>query len=158
MAIRRFREHVADQNWFAVLIDIGIVVIGVFLGTQANNWNEARIERAAAAGYRREIIADLKVNQIDLAARQSYSRAVRDHALAALAVVEAPAKAGGVAFLVDAYQASQTWARPIVRTAYDEMIGAGLSRSMGDQETRSRLTAYYTQIRQFDITATGVTP
>jgi hypothetical protein len=37
------------------------------------------------------------------------------------------------------------------------MIGAGLGRSMGNQETRSRLTAYYTQIKQFDITATGVT-
>jgi hypothetical protein len=37
------------------------------------------------------------------------------------------------------------------------MVGAGLSRSIGDQELRSHLTTYYTQIRQFDVTALGVT-
>ena len=48
MVIRRIRDHVASHNWFAVAIDLGIVVVGVFLGTQANNWNEARIERQDA--------------------------------------------------------------------------------------------------------------
>ena len=32
MVIRRIREHVATQNWFAVAIDLVIVVLGVFLG------------------------------------------------------------------------------------------------------------------------------
>ena len=59
MVIRRVREHVASHNWFAVFIDLVIVVVGVFLGTQANNWNEARIERSDAADYRHEIIDDL---------------------------------------------------------------------------------------------------
>jgi len=158
MAIRRFRDHVADQNWFAVLIDVAIVVVGVFLGLQANNWNQARLERAAAADYRREILADLQVNEIDLTARRAYSNAVRGHAVAALSALESAGGPKGEAFLIDAYQASQVWARPVVRTAYDEMVGAGLSRSMGDQQTRSRLTAYYTQIKQFDVTATGATP
>ena len=40
--IRRIREHVAHHNWFAVAIDLAIVVIGVFLGTQASNWNQTR--------------------------------------------------------------------------------------------------------------------
>jgi hypothetical protein len=32
MVIRRIREHVATHNWFAVAVDLGIVVIGVFIG------------------------------------------------------------------------------------------------------------------------------
>ena len=157
MVISRIRKHAVTFNWFAVFIDLLIVGVGVFLGTQANNWNEARLERAAAADYRREIISDLKANELDLAWRKAYYEAVRQHAIAALAVVESPARPAGEEFLVDAYQASQVWARPLTRAAYDEMIGAGLGRSMGVRETRSRLTAYYTQIKQFDITATGVT-
>jgi hypothetical protein len=157
MVISRIRKHVITFNWFAVFIDLLIVGVGVFLGTQANNWNEARLERAAAADYRREIITDLKANELDLTWRKTYSEAVRKHAIAALAVIESPGRQAGEAFLVDAYQASQVWARPLTRTAYDEMIGAGLSRSMGSQETRSRLTAYFTQIKQFDVTATAVT-
>jgi len=45
MVIRRIRDHVADQNWFAVAVDLGIVVAGVFLGTQVSNWNASRQDR-----------------------------------------------------------------------------------------------------------------
>lgn len=157
MVVRRIREHVAEHNWFAVAVDVVIVVVGVFLGLQANNWNQDRIERAAAAEYRQQIIDDLKANELDLASRKAYYGAVRAHAIAALVAIESTARPRGESFLIDAYQASQVWARPLVRAAYDEMIGAGLSRSIGDKETRSRLTVYYTQIRQFDATALGVT-
>lgn len=157
MVIRRIRHHVETHNWFAVFIDVAIVVIGVFLGMQANNWNDARVERSAAADYRREIAADLKTNEVDLAARKAYYASVRSHAIDALAAIESRERARGERFLVDAYQASQVWSRPLTRAAYDEMVGAGLSRRIGDQKVRSHLTTYYTQIRQFDVTALGVT-
>jgi len=35
-------EHVKAQNWFAVGIDFLIVVVGVFIGIQVSNWNDAR--------------------------------------------------------------------------------------------------------------------
>ena len=158
MVIRRIREHVAELNWVAIAVDLAIVVVGVFLGTQANNWNQARIERAAAAEYRDQIIDDLKDNETDLASRGAYYGAVRAHAIAALAALDSPATPRGEPFLIDAYQASQVWLRPLVRTGYDEMTGAGLTHGIGDRETRSRLTTYYTQIRQFDITALNLTP
>ena len=156
--LHRMRGHVTDHNWFAVAVDLGIVVVGVFLGTQANNWNQARIERATAAEYRQQIIDDLKDNEADLASRGAYYAAVRAHAVAALTAIETPSRPRGEAFLVDAYQASQVWLRPLVRTGYDEMTGAGLTHGVGDRDTRSRLTTYYTQIRQFDITALNLTP
>lgn len=42
MLLRRITKHVKDQNWFAVGIDFVIVVIGVFIGIQVANWNDAR--------------------------------------------------------------------------------------------------------------------
>src|SRR4029450_10404945 len=101
MVISRIRQHVVVHNWFAVLIDLVIVVVGVFLGTQANNWNDARIEGAAAADYRREIVADLKANEIDLSSRRAYYGAARKHAIAALAAIEAPGAPRGEPFLID---------------------------------------------------------
>lgn len=157
MVIRRIREHVATHNWFAVGVDLAIVVVGVFIGTQANNWNEARLERAAAAEYRRQIIDDLKGNEVDIASRTVYYGKVRAHAMAALDAMERPNEPRGAPFLIDSYQASQVWLRPLVRTGYDEMTGAGLTRHVGDRETRSRLANYYTQIRQFEVTALGMT-
>jgi hypothetical protein len=157
MVIRRIREHVATHNWFAVGVDLGIVILGVFLGTQANNWNEARLERAAGAESLQEIIDDLRNNEVDIASRKAYYEAVRTHSIAALRVIETADEPRDEAFLIDAYQASQVWARPLIRAGYDEMTNAGLSRSIGNRETRSRLTSYYTQIRQFDITALSTT-
>ena len=49
MLLRRISKHVKDQNWFAVLIDFAIVVVGVFIGLQVANWNEARSENERVA-------------------------------------------------------------------------------------------------------------
>lgn len=38
MLLRRITKHVKDQNWFAVGLDFFIVVFGVFMGFQVNNW------------------------------------------------------------------------------------------------------------------------
>ena len=157
MVVRRIRDHVATHNWFAVGVDFLIVVVGVFMATQADNWNETRSKLADAAESRREIIDDLQGNETDFASRTAYYGAARTHAIAALKAIEHPNEPRGAAFLVDAYQASQVWMRPSVRTGYDEMTGAGLTHHVGNRETRLRLTSYYTNIRQFEVTALGQT-
>ncbi len=42
MLFRKITIHLTDQNWFAVFLDFIIVVVGVFLGIQVANWNEAQ--------------------------------------------------------------------------------------------------------------------
>jgi len=45
MILRRLSEHVKSQDWFAVAVEFVIVVAGVFMGLQVQDWNEARKER-----------------------------------------------------------------------------------------------------------------
>lgn len=45
MLLRRVTQHIKTQNWFAVLVDFVIVVVGVFVGLQVQDWNDARKER-----------------------------------------------------------------------------------------------------------------
>ena len=49
MLLRRVIAHLRNQEWTAIAIDFVIVVVGVFVGLQVNNWNEARSERAREA-------------------------------------------------------------------------------------------------------------
>jgi len=42
MFLRSITKHVKDQNWFAVLLDLFIVVLGILLAFQVTNWNEGR--------------------------------------------------------------------------------------------------------------------
>lgn len=47
MILRRVMEHVKSQNWTAVAVDFLIVVVGVFIGIQLGNWNDARLDQRA---------------------------------------------------------------------------------------------------------------
>ena len=47
MILRRVIHHVRNQEWTAIWIDLVIVVVGVFIGIQVSNWNEASADRAA---------------------------------------------------------------------------------------------------------------
>ena len=42
MILRSVMKHVREQNWAAVGLDFLIVVVGVFIGIQVSNWNDAR--------------------------------------------------------------------------------------------------------------------
>lgn len=42
MRLRSITQHIKEQNWFAVVLDFIIVVVGVFVGLQVSNWNEAQ--------------------------------------------------------------------------------------------------------------------
>ena len=45
MILQRISEHIKSQNWFAVTVEFVIVVLGVFMGLQVQDWNDARKER-----------------------------------------------------------------------------------------------------------------
>lgn len=38
MILRRFMQHVKEQNWFAVGLDVIVVIVGIFLGLQVQAW------------------------------------------------------------------------------------------------------------------------
>ena len=45
MILQRLATAIRKQDWFTVIIETLIVVFGVFIGLQVNNWNEARKDR-----------------------------------------------------------------------------------------------------------------
>ena len=42
MIFRRFLGNLRRQDWTAVLVELVVVVVGVFIDLQASNWNESR--------------------------------------------------------------------------------------------------------------------
>jgi hypothetical protein len=143
MVVRRFRNHVAEHNWFAVAVDFLIVVSGVFVGIQASNWNQARLNRAQGREFRAMLVDDLETNEHNLALRKHYYEWVRSEGLKTLAALDNPrAKLGGE-FLVDAYQASQIIPWSLERNTYDQIIAAGQIGLLGDADLRERVSNYY---------------
>lgn len=143
MILRRAREHFAHHNWFAVAVDFLIVVIGVFLGIQASNWNQGRVERNQAREYRAMLRDDLDDNLANLADRQKYYQWVRSEALATLAELNHPASGLGDRFLIDSYQASQMQPWALKRSTYDEIVSTGSMANIGSPMLREQIANYY---------------
>lgn len=51
MILRRLSTAIREQNWFAVVLEFVILILGVVMGFQVNAWNEARQERNREAEY-----------------------------------------------------------------------------------------------------------
>jgi len=59
MIIRRMAEAIREQNWFTVVIEILIVVIGIFLGLQVTEWNDERRARGEEQQYLARLQSDI---------------------------------------------------------------------------------------------------
>ncbi|HIG23368.1 hypothetical protein [Henriciella sp.] len=60
MILQRLATSIRKQDWFTVLIETLIVVLGVFLGIQLGNWNDARGDHAREAVYLERLVGDLE--------------------------------------------------------------------------------------------------
>ena len=51
MFVKRFVEHVRNQDWFLVGVEIMIVVVGIFIALQVDDWNQQRKDIALERQY-----------------------------------------------------------------------------------------------------------
>lgn len=59
MILRRFMHHIKEQNWFAVGLDVLVVIVGIFLGLQVSEWNDERKAILEEQEYLERLYADL---------------------------------------------------------------------------------------------------
>lgn len=152
MIIRRFTDHVRDQNWFAVTLDVVVVVVGIFLGLSATEWYEDRKaadeERAALERLHSEAVAII----------ENLQGAVRryDNNLAAMEVAVRAFEAGTLEgadrdrFRQGVLTVIYFDALAPPRTVYDELTSSGRFGELSSTEVRERVADYYAQLRWFD--------
>jgi hypothetical protein len=70
--------HVRRQDWLAVALDFVLVILGIFLGLQANEWAQGVADRAEERRYLVRLLADAKENGKELADLINGHRAVAD--------------------------------------------------------------------------------
>jgi hypothetical protein len=59
MILRRIAQHMKQQHWTAFFFELAVVVLGVFIGLQVDNWNDARRDRIDEQRYLVRIHADI---------------------------------------------------------------------------------------------------
>jgi hypothetical protein len=145
MILRRVIEHFRKQEWTAIFLDFVIVVAGVFVGMQVNNWNADRVDRVRAHEYLQRIGADLDADIATYNDRLSFWAKVADYGAKGLDYAETGATNGASQWdlLLAYFQSSQVAEFYTTQTTYDELTSAGEIGLIADTAFRNDLAQYY---------------
>jgi hypothetical protein len=144
MILRRLTANLKSQNWTAVAIDFLIVVIGVFVGIQASNWNQARIGRADTQRLLMRIEPEIDQIISFAANTRDYYATSRRFAERAFAGWRGDPKVSDNDFVIAAYQASQIHGLGQSQS-WAAVFGADQLRNVDDDRLRiplARLMAF----------------
>ena len=142
MIMRRLVSSLKEQNWTAITVEFVLLVLGVFLGIQASNWNAERETKQKSALFTERLKADLRGEDWTYQFLIAYNREVLANANRAVDALEGKAALPDEALLVSAYRATQYRNRNQRGTSYDELVSTGnidLVRDRTLRETAIRL-------------------
>ena len=145
MLLRRVTEHAKAQNWFAVTLDFFIVVVGVFIGIEVANWNQARQDRQEERRYYGQLLVDLKT---DLETLAKAKRLADLHDAAAQQVLDrldnnSPSQYSPGQLAKAVHLAGFIYIPHASRGTYDELISTGNLRFLRNSQLKSQIAHYY---------------
>jgi len=156
MILRRVIEHFRKQEWTAIAIDFLIVVLGVFVGLQASNWNAARATDDKSAEFTERLRADMKEEYWLYQYLTAYYDEVLANADRAVAALDGGAALPDEALLVSAYRATQYKVRTRRRATYEELTSTGEIGLIRDRTMRDTAMSLYTTNLFDRITTQGL--
>ncbi len=125
--------------------EIILVVIGILIALQINNWNQNRLNENLEGQYYERLLEDLKEEKEIIQATLNYSHQVSFHAKNAIAVFENSDEMNPnpVDNLIDMYQASQLQDPNSATSTYKELIASGQINLIQNNSLKTALIRYY---------------
>ena len=139
MIYKRVAARLRAQDWVAILIEIGIVIVGVFIGTQVSNWNATRLERAQTQRMLVQLSPQIRDFRDYMVAAQRYFSVTRAYSSIALAGWRNDPKINDRDFVIAAYQASQIYGFGANGSTWGSVLGSDRLRDINDAEMRTEL-------------------
>ena len=156
MILRRITEHVKAQNWFAVGIDFLIVIVGVFIGTNVTNWNDARLTQERSAAYTERLLNDLQVEHEYAVSLREYFEDARQASIIAFNGLTGTGEHDDREILINIFRASQFQWYERRSAAFNELLSSGELGLIKDPVFRETAVKFYSNSANvFDINRTS---
>lgn len=133
-------------DWSTALLELTIVVVGILIALQVDNWNENRKNRVEAQQWRAQILRDLYATRVELQARVEYYGAASKFGESALAGMQSEADNSPEAAwetILGAFQAGQIWPFQLTGPTYREAQNAGALGLVADTRELTALAELY---------------
>jgi len=139
MVLRRLTASLKEQHWMTIVIELVIVIVGVFVGTQVSNWNEARLENLKTERMLSQLRPELQLDIDYFNSVRTYYATTKRYADVALAGWRRDPRVGDSQFVIAAYQASQVYGIGTNAQNWALIFGADQLRNIDDSKLRRHL-------------------
>ena len=136
MIFKRFAANLRAQNWSAISIELAIVILGVFIGTQVSNWNAARLEGQETQHRLDQLKPELQRIRVRAEFVRNYYATTRRYAETAFAGWAGDPKVSNNDFVIAAYQASQIKGMSTTSQSWATIVGADQLRNIDNPAIR----------------------
>ena len=147
---RKIRQNLLSEGktgkYFKYAIgEIVLVVIGILIALQINNWNQNRLNQDLESLYYKRLLDDVREEKLILEATINYSKQVSFHAKKAIAIFENSSNADSdpIENLIDMYQASQYTDYYSAASTFKELIASGQINLIQNDSVKTALIRYY---------------
>ena len=140
MIYKRAAARLRAQDWVAITVELGIVVLGVFIGTQVSNWNGDRLQKIETQRMIAQLEPSLEQMTDFYRAARKYYATTRAYAKPAIAGWRIDPTVSDADFVIAAYQASQTFALGTDSSTWSAILGADRLRNIDDPQMRVDLS------------------
>lgn len=149
MILRHIADAVRAQNWFTVVIELVIVVAGILIAVEIDEWNNRRKNAATERAYLERLVSDLEndVVQFD----QIAATATRRLAMANLLIkaVTEPLDDDKLAHLARATRGAGFSSRPIFTDhTFEELKSSGQLQQIRSPDVRQQIYSYYGEVSE----------
>ncbi|GJL91355.1 hypothetical protein [Hyphococcus sp.] len=142
MILRRVIAHFKKQEWTAIALDFVIVVVGVFVGLQVNNWNAKQADAQRGKVFVQRLIEDLSFDYQTRTSRLAYYDTVNDSAIRAIELLNAPIQ-DDRSLLVHTYRSTEIAYDAQTRATWDEIVSSGEIGLLPRAAVQDGLNLYY---------------
>ena len=144
MLLRRISAHIRGENWFVVVLDLLVVVVGLFLGLQIDTWWEGQKEARIESTYLQEIREDFELNKSSL--HEQISGA--EHIIRSMIVLHEQSTlvdpSLSIVELNENFSLINNMPTFVIATrAYDNLTGSGDLKLLRNRQLKNLLAAYY---------------
>jgi len=143
--LNRLATALRQQNWPTVTLEFLLVVLGVLLALQLDNWNEQRKDRALFQDYLVQLQADLRDDIRQAERRIESTTSLDERAAYLISVIEGTAEEpiDQNRLIAAVLSSGYAYLDLVNRQTYDELISTGNLRLFPDTALKREVVSYY---------------
>lgn len=153
MILQRFSQAIVNQKWNTVLLELIVVIVGIFLGLQVDDWNERRKFRQQEKFYLGKLVDDLTAMQAELSNKIERNEEAIQAMTRALDGLEncsiSDETQAALSYTLERYQILGPF--NYLNATYNEMVASGALARVADQKLKQKIA--YSFARLADINA-----